>query len=96
MSTTSKKSIKSTLALIFAGATLAMMGALPALAYGSNEHPFHHSERIKNMTQQEGDGYCRNLFQQLKATGDLGGGFDANGVKHVWAHVRNGDCVANT
>lgn len=96
MSTTSKQSIKSKLALIFTGATLAVSAAVPALAYAPHEHPFHHDERIKSMTQTEGNGYCRNLFQQLKATGDLGGSFDANQVKHVWAHIQNGDCIANT
>jgi hypothetical protein len=96
MSTTSKQSIKSKLALIFTGVTLAVSAAVPALAYAPHEHKFYHDERIKSMTQTEGNGYCRNLFQQLKATGDLGGGFDANRVNHVWAHIQNGDCIANT
>jgi hypothetical protein len=97
MSTNSKQSIKNILALFVASTTLAVTStAIPALAYGSNEHSFEHNERIKSMTQEEGNGYCRNRFQQLKATGDLGGGFDANRVNHVWAHIQNGDCIANT
>ncbi|BAY93819.1 MULTISPECIES: hypothetical protein [unclassified Tolypothrix] len=96
MSTTSQQSMKNKLALIFVSSTLAVSAAIPALAYAAHEHPFHHNERIKSMTQIEGNGYCRNLFQQLKATGDLGGGFDPNRVNHVWAHIENGDCIANT
>ncbi|MFN6155895.1 MAG: hypothetical protein ACK4YK_15385 [Dolichospermum sp.] len=89
--------MKNKFALIIIGGTLGVMNAvLPAVAYAPHEHPFFHDERIKSMTQTEGNGYCRNLFNQLKATGDLGGGFDPNRVNHVWSHIQNGDCVANT
>lgn len=97
MLTKSVQSVKSAFALFFASASLAIAGtATPAIAYAAHEHPFHHDERIKNMTQTEGNGYCRTLFQQLRATGDLGGGFDPASVVHIWAHIQNGDCVANT
>ena len=64
--------------------------------YRSYENVFQSNDRIKSMTQTEGNGYCRNLFTQLKSTDDLGGGFDPNEVNHIWAHIENGDCVANT
>lgn len=67
-----------------------------ALAYAPHEHPFYHDARITTMSQAAGDGYCRNLFQRLKATDDLDGDFNPNLVNHVWAHIQNGDCIANT
>jgi hypothetical protein len=89
--------MKSKLALILGSTTLAFTSAvLPAAAYEPHEHVFYHEDGISKMSQDAGNGYCRVKFQQLKATGDLGGGFDANRVNHVWAHIQNGDCVANT
>lgn len=63
--------------------------------YKAHEQAFYSNSRIQSMTQKEGNGYCRILFTQLKSTGDLGGDFDPNQVNHVWAHIQNGDCVAN-
>ena len=63
--------------------------------YGSNEHWFHHDNRIKLMSQPEADEYCESLFRQLKVQDNLKD-FDANQVNHVWAHIENGDCIANT
>lgn len=89
--------MNSKLPLIIAGATLAVTSfALPASAYKSHEHVFYRSSRIRRLSQSEGNGFCRNKFRQLRATGDLGGGFNPRKVKHVWAHIRNGHCVANT
>ncbi|NEO62133.1 MAG: hypothetical protein F6J98_17500 [Moorea sp. SIO4G2] len=88
--------MKSKLALISASTTLAVITAASAMAYGSHEHVFYRSRDIKSMTQIQGNGYCNHKFKQLKATGDLGGGFNPNRVNHVWAHIGNGHCVANT
>lgn len=89
--------MKTKLALILGCATLAITGAaLPAAAYQGHEHPFFHDNTIRTYSQEAGNGFCRVKFQQLKSTGDLGGGFDPNRVNHVWAHIQNGDCVANT
>jgi hypothetical protein len=96
MSTTSKQSMKSKLALIFTGVTLAVSAAAPALAYGPHENPFYYDKRIKSMAQENGNKYCRYVFQQLKATGRLRGNFNSNQVNHVWAHINNGHCIANT
>jgi hypothetical protein len=68
----------------------------PPAAYQTHEHPFFQEDSIRTMNQTAGDGYCRNKFQQLKATGDLGGGFNPNNIVHVWAHLKNSECVANT
>lgn len=67
--------------------------------YKPYEHPFLHEDRIINMKQEEGDKYCKSRFDQLKPTVEIGWRgtkFDPNDVKHIWAHIENRDCVANT
>lgn len=88
---------KLTLALTGAALTLGTLNiAAPAMAgYKSHEHVFYGNERIQNMNQTEGNGFCRLKFERLKSTGDLSG-FDPNRVNHVWAHIKNGHCIANT
>lgn len=89
--------MQSKLTSIAIGAILAVTGtAMSAMAYENHEHPFFRDAAIKTMSQEAGNGYCRVKFDQLKATGDLGGGFNPNDVNHVWAHIENGECVANT
>lgn len=86
--------MKNQLTLIIASATLTLTGAiLPAGAYEAWEHVFYSDTKIQQMGQTEADGFCRNLFEQKKATGDVHG---LKFVNHVWAFVPTGDCVANT
>ena len=89
--------MKNKLTLFATSAVIAFAGnTLCAVAYEANEHLFFQDANIKSMSQEAGNGYCRVKFDQLKATGDLGGGFDPNAVNHVWAHIGNGECIANT
>lgn len=89
--------MKKELTLALAGTAIAIAANIaPAMAgYKPHEHEFYSDSRIQDMTQTEGNGFCRVKFQHLKSTGDLSG-FDPNRVNHVWAHIKNGDCVANT
>jgi hypothetical protein len=90
--------MKKELTLALAGTAIAVVANIaPVMAgYKPHEHVFYRSRRIQKMNQTEGNGFCRVKFQRLKATGDLGGGFDSNRVNHVWAHIKNGHCIANT
>ena len=63
--------------------------------YKPHEHPFYSDKSIQQMEQSCGNTFCRAKFDQLKDTGDIGG-LDPNQVKHVWANITKGDCVANT
>jgi hypothetical protein len=64
--------------------------------YKSHEHPFIKESSIEKLSQIEGNKYCKESFDKLKSTGDLGGKFNPSEVKHVWANISTGDCVANT
>ena len=89
--------MKNKLTLIITGAVLAVANTtISAMAYGDHEHPFFSDPAITTMSQDAGNGYCKQKFVQLKATGDLGGGFNPDDVNHVWAHIENGVCIANT
>jgi hypothetical protein len=95
-------------AILGATAVLALMSATlpePSIARCSGscvelsrvqENVFLQDSRISQMNQADANAFCRGKFAQLKATGDLGGGFDPNAVNHVWAHLANGVCIANT
>ncbi len=61
---------------------------------GGSENLFYAAGEIKSMAQTEGDQYCREKFEQLKNSGYFP--VDPNLVNHVWAHIRNGQCIANT
>ena len=89
--------MKKELTLALAGTAIAVVANIaPAMArYKPHEHVFYRSRRIQRLSQAEGNGFCRVKFQRLKATGDISG-FDVNRVNHVWAHIKNGHCVANT
>ncbi|MEM8673174.1 MAG: hypothetical protein AAGF83_04790 [Cyanobacteria bacterium P01_G01_bin.67] len=82
---------------MFAGTTLTVANVVaPAIAYEAHEHVFYRDSRIRSMTQIQANGYCSDIFTRMKYAGQLGGNFDPNHVNHVWAHIRNGHCVANT
>lgn len=68
----------------------------PPVPYKSHEHQFMNESSIKKMNQIDGNKYCRESFDKLKSTGDLGSIVNHNEVKHVWANILKGDCVANT
>ncbi|MEO1432040.1 MAG: hypothetical protein AAFV71_23860 [Cyanobacteria bacterium J06633_8] len=88
--------MKKELTLALAGTAIAVVANIaPAVGYQSHEHVFHTDDDIKKMNQIQGNGFCRVMFQHLKSSGDISG-FDPNRVNHVWAHIKNGHCVANT
>lgn len=89
--------MKKKLTLALTGTAIAVVANIaPAMGgYKPHENVFYSNKSIQRLSQAEGDGFCRVQFQRLKSTGDISG-FDPNRVNHVWAHIENGDCVANT
>lgn len=91
--------MKKELTSVLTGAALTLgnlsIGA-PAIArYKSHEHAFYNHVDIKGMNQTYGNRFCRLKFYRLRNKGYIRG-FNAYRVNHVWAHIKNGDCVANT
>jgi hypothetical protein len=70
--------------------------ALPAIAYNNWEYGFLHESEISQISQQEGNAFCRGMFNQLNATGDLRGGFNSHQANHIWALIENARCIANS
>lgn len=65
-------------------------------SYQANQHKFYHHEDIGKMEQNAANKYCQERFDAFKAEDNLKGDFDPNQVNHVWAHLENHDCIANT
>lgn len=64
--------------------------------YEEHERPFCHTNEIKSKSQDEGNKFCRKRFDQLDYADFQNLGFNREEINHVWAHILNGDCVANT
>lgn len=66
-----------------------------AMAYEPHEFVFISGlPNLRNMDQQRADSVCNNNFAELRQLGI----FDErvqNNTWHIWAHVKNGDCVIN-
>jgi len=73
---------------------IAEMIARALKGYEPHERVFCHEEKIKSMSQEEANRYCRECYAKLKATGDLGR-INPHFVNHVWANITHGDCIAN-
>lgn len=66
-----------------------------AIAYEAHEFVFIRGlPNLPNMNQEQADSACKNNFSELRQLGI----FDEkvqNNTWHIWAHVKNGDCVIN-
>jgi hypothetical protein len=69
---------------------------ISAMAYNNWEHVFLHESEISQMSQQEENVFCPEMFNQSNATGDLRGDFNPHRFNHVWALIENVRCIANT
>ena len=49
---------------------------------------------LRNMDQQRADSVCNNNFAELRQLGIFDESVQKN-TWHIWAHVKNGDCVIN-
>ncbi|MEL6439338.1 MAG: hypothetical protein AAFQ80_08815 [Cyanobacteria bacterium J06621_8] len=90
--------MKTKLALLLAGTTLAVTNIVPlAMAYESHENVFYSNDKIKQMSQEQGDKYCNDVYGHLLRNGRLPRRIHINWVRalHKWAHIENGDCVVN-
>ncbi len=66
-----------------------------AIAYEAHEFVFIRGlPNLRNMNQQQADSVCNNNFAELRQLGIFDESVQKN-TWHIWAHVKNGDCVIN-
>ncbi|TAE74173.1 MAG: hypothetical protein EAZ73_30575 [Oscillatoriales cyanobacterium] len=66
-----------------------------AIAYEAHEFVFiSRLPNLPNMNQQQADSVCNNNFNELRQVGIFDESVQKN-TWHIWAHVKNGDCVIN-
>jgi hypothetical protein len=66
-----------------------------AMAYEAHEFVFISGlPNLRNMNQEQADSTCKLNFRELRELNIFNENVEKN-TWHIWAHVKNGDCVIN-